>query len=46
VPAQDVVLDTNVVAAWTFNDQNTSQAMQVKAAVIGGSVTAIVPELF
>jgi predicted nucleic acid-binding protein len=41
-----VVLDANVVGAWSFLEADTAKARQVLSLVVGGQVAASVPELF
>jgi predicted nucleic acid-binding protein len=41
-----VVLDTNVVGAWSFAEADTRLAQQVKVEILAGRVKAIVPSLF
>ena len=41
-----VVIDTNVVAAWTFSEPGTVTARRAKALVVDGAVLGVVPSLF
>lgn len=40
------VLDTNVVAAWSYSEPNTVLAKRVLASLVAGDLEAWVPELF
>lgn len=44
VPA--VVIDSNVVGAWSFEEQDTAKAREVRDLIARGELRAIIPSLF